>query len=140
MKKVIKSLKDVPINGYLIIAVIALYCLNRFLLKEHTTGWVNYLLRCHFDDTICGTLIVAYSNVFLNVGNRAMIRLIAIVPFCFCVGLIWEFAAPLVRKGTTPDWIDVGCYVLGGILYWGIFMLCSRIDKKQNKKDDVSSE
>ncbi len=120
INKVVKSLKGFPLNGYLIIIIMSLYCLNRFYFKTHSSGWINYILCCHFNDVLCGTLFIAYSNVFLNTRNLAMVRLHSIIPFCFCAGLVWEFIAPIIRPGSVSDWIDVGCYVLGGIIYFSV--------------------
>ena len=80
-KKIKDSLREVPINGWLILSIMIIYCFNRFFLVDHTSGWINYILRCHFNDTLCGTLFVAYSNVFLNTRKKAMERLIIIIPF-----------------------------------------------------------
>lgn len=73
------SLRDEPINGWLIVFTMILYCLNRFYLKDHTSGWLNYVLRCHLNDTLCGTLFVAYSNVFFKRSVFALIDMIMIV-------------------------------------------------------------
>ena len=118
MGKIIKSLKEVSINGYVIVVTAVLYCANRFYFKAHTSGWLNYLLRCHFNDFLCGALFTAYSNVFLNTRKVMLSKLPHILAFCFCAGLVWEFVAPYIRRYSTPDWIDILCYVLGGFVYW----------------------
>lgn len=129
VRKIIESLKEIPLNGYVIIITIILYCLNRFYFKAHTDGWINYILKCHFNDFLCGALFTAYSNVFLNTRKMMLNKLPHILAFCFCAGLVWEFIAPYLRRYSTPDWIDVLCYMLGGFVYW--LLLRSNIGKKR---------
>ena len=130
MKRIIISLKEFPLNGYVIIITMAFYCINRFFLKTHTVGWLNYILRCHFNDFLCGALFTAYSNVFLNTRHALLNKLPHILAYCFCAGLVWEFVAPFVRKDSISDWLDILCYMLGGIAYWLALRLWSRSNSR----------
>ena len=132
LNKVGNSLKAIPLNGWVIVVVAFLYCLNNYYLKQHTEGIVRYLLVCHFNDFLCGSLFVAYSNIFLYIRKLLLQELCHIVLYCFCAGLVWEFVAPFLRKNSTPDWIDIGCYILGGFFYW--LLLNSKIGLKHNKE------
>lgn len=134
MRKISDSLKEIPLNGYLILITTALYCLNRFYFKFHTSGWLNYLLRCHFNDCLCGILFTAYSNVFFNTRKMMLTKLPHILAFCFCAGLVWEFVAPFLRNDSTPDWLDIICYMLGGMVYWLLLQL--HIGKTKRECDD----
>ena len=131
MEKVINSIKNKPVNGYVIAVTAVLYCLNRFYLKSHTSGWINYLLRCHFNDFLCGSLFTAYSNVFLNTRKVMLNKLPHILAYCFFAGLVWEFVAPYVRKDAVSDWIDVLCYVLGGLAYWSVLCISFKTAKRE---------
>ncbi len=133
MRKIRESLKEVPLNGYVIAATAVLYCFNRFFLKSHTSGWINYLLRCHFNDFLCGALFTAYSNVFLQTRKVMLNKLPHILAYCFCAGLVWEFVAPFIRKYSTPDWIDILCYMLGGFVYWLLLRLKIGSSKRENE-------
>jgi len=134
VRRIRDSLNEVPLNGYVIIVTAVLYCLNRFYLKDHTYGWVNYLLKCHFNDFLCGALFTAYSNVFLNLQKKMLNKLPHILAFCFSAGLVWEFVAPFLRKNSTPDWIDILCYMMGGFVYWILLKLT--VGKKKRNKDN----
>ena len=137
MKKVLGSLKEVPFNGVVILVVIALYSLNRFVLKLYVQGWIGYFLRCHFNDFLCGILFIAYSNVFINTRGKMITKPPHILALCFSAGLVWEFIVPLVKRNSTADWLDVLFYMLGGLVYWLLVTLF--VLKKGDKEDDNRS-
>ena len=120
VNRIVDSIKEVPINFILCIVVFILYYANNWFFKGHTSGLLHLLLVCHFNDLLGGIVFVAYANVLLNTRHSMMTKLWHIVLFCLVAGLFWEFVAPFIRKNSTSDWIDVGCYVLGGFLYWVI--------------------
>ena len=123
MKMVLNSLKEVPLNGYVILLAVLLFSLNRFYLIGHSDGFVKYLLRNHFNDFLCGSFFTAYSNIFLNTKRIMLTRLSYILLLCFGAGLVWEFITPLFVKNSTSDWLDILCYMLGGTAYWTVMRL-----------------
>lgn len=118
IKKLRDSIQTCPLNLVLFFVVFALYHLNNYILKSKTSGILNHILTCHFNDFMGGLLFVAYTNVILLTRKNMLSKLPHILLFCLGAGLFWEFATPLFYKDTVSDWIDVGCYILGGFVYW----------------------
>lgn len=131
LNKLKDSIKDVPINFILCIVVLVLYYTNNWFLKGHTSGIIHYLLVCHFNDFLGGVVFIAYTNVLLNTRNAMMKTLWKILLFSFSAGLFWEFVTPLIKKSSISDWIDVGCYVLGGFTYWLVLHIFLQVKKSQ---------
>lgn len=129
IKKLGRSVEICPLNLVLFFVIFFLYHFNDYFLKQHTHGAVQYLCKNHLNDFMGGILFVAYTNLILLTRNQLMYRLWHIVLFCLCVGLFWEFVTPLFHRESVADWIDVCCYVLGGIVYW--LMLRIRIKKRR---------
>lgn len=136
IKSLFKSCKQVPLNIFLVIIIMLFYSLNRFYLKNLFDGWFGYILKCHFNDFLCGILFIAYSNIFLLTRNKSITKLPIIIPYTFSAGLVWEFVAPYLRQDSTSDWIDVGCYILGGITYWIIYHTYIYIKTERMNKND----
>lgn len=107
-------------NPLIVVLTLFLYYCNNHCFKTHSTGIINYVLRCHFNDYLCGMLFVAYSNIVLLTRGYRIERLHHIILFCFIAGLFWEFVTPLFRSDSVGDWIDVVCYILGGLSYCGV--------------------
>ena len=114
------SIKEKPINLVLMVLVICLYLLNNLIFKQQTTGIIQYFMICHFNDLICPMFFLSYSNVLLISINREMTNLKELIIFGFCAGVVWEFFAPLIKASSTPDIVDLICYLLGTTLYWWI--------------------
>lgn len=123
MQKIIRSIKQKPINLILIIIVLFLYFLNNTYLKSYTKGIVQKFLICHFNDLICPLFFISYSNLLLISVNRELKKLKWIIVFGFCSGLIWEYVAPLIKPSSVTDMVDLLFYTLGTFLYWCIVKL-----------------
>ena len=123
-EKLHKSLREFPLNGVICITVIVMYFANNIYFKRHTgDGLLNYILVCHFNDTIGGLLFVSYTNIFLNTRNQMLEGWLGIVLLCLSAGFFWEYVTPLFRRNTTSDIIDVACYAIGGSIYWLILKI-----------------
>ena len=109
-----------PINIILIIIVLALYILNNTYLKHATSGIVQYMLICHFNDLMCPLFLMSYANLLLLTVGRKVVSLKGILFIVIPAGLIWEFFAPFIKPSTTTDLYDLLCYVVGGVLYYFI--------------------
>jgi len=115
----------VPVNGIALVACVALYCLNRFILKEAVGGW---FLRCYFNDILAGVVILAYTNLFFIAVGKAehsFRSLATILPYALLAGLFWEFIAPMFITTSVTDAWDIMAYCAGGSAYW----LIQRITK-----------
>lgn len=102
------------------LATILLYMLNNYVLKKATDGWIRYLLICHFNDFICPLFFLSYVNTVLLTANREITSLPQLLLLCFAAGLCWEFLAPVVKRASVADIMDLVSYLLGSVLYWRI--------------------
>lgn len=128
IKKLLKSLREFPLNGIICITVIVMYFANNLFFKQHSgDGLLNYILVCHFNDTVGGLLFVSYTNILLNTRHQMLERWSVILVFCLSAGVFWEFVTPIFRKNTTSDVIDVICYAIGGSIYWLLAKLVRNI-------------
>ena len=93
------------------------YLLNNLVFKKTTTGILRLFFICYFNDLICPLLFVAYVNLLLNPLKKRLSKIWQIIVLCFLCGLVWEFVAPLLKKGSVTDIFDLFCYCIGGILY-----------------------
>ena len=130
VRKIIESVKEIPLNGILILVCLFLYYANNLFFKSHTSGVLHYILVCHFNDYLAGILFVAYSNLFIYTRKKMLFKVWHIVLYCFLAGIFWEFPAIYYRKNSTPDWIDVLCYILGGFTYWVLLHIYRKLKKK----------
>ena len=109
-----------PINIILIITVLALYFLNNTYFKHATSGIVQHMFICHFNDLICPSFLMSYANLLLLTVGKRVVSLKGILFIIIPAGLIWEFFAPFIKPSTTTDLYDLLCYVIGGVLYYFI--------------------
>lgn len=117
-----------PINIILIVSVLALYYFNNTYLKHATSGIVQRMLICHFNDLMCPLFLMSYANLLLLTIGIKVISLKGILFIVIPAGLIWEFFAPFIKPSTTTDLYDLLCYVIGGGLYYFIvkFVGCKK--------------
>ncbi len=120
MHKVIDSIKKRPINPILMLISVALYFVNNFYIKPNTSGVVHVFFVSFFNDILCPLLFLGYSNMLLITVGKEITKLWMLVLFCFFSGCIWEFVAPLLKKGAITDYCDLNCYVMGAVIYWCI--------------------
>lgn len=123
MKKLIESVRTRPVNLILMVAVLGLYFLNNLVLKEHTTGAVQYFCICFLNDLMCPLFFLGYCNLLLITSGRELKKLPWVMLLCFAASLVWEFFAPVIKPSSTTDLLDLVCYTLGGFLYWCILKL-----------------
>ena len=120
MKKIIESIRKRPVNLILLVAVIIAYLFNNLHLKSHTGGAIRLFFVCYFNDLICPLFFFSYANILLITVNKEITRLWVICLISFCTSCVWEFVAPLMKPSSTTDFLDIVCYVTGGIVYWAI--------------------
>lgn len=118
MKKIIRSIKQKPINLILIVIVLFLYTLNNLFLKKYTQGIIQLFLRCYFNDLICPLFFISYSNLMLISVNKEIKELKHIMLFGFSSGMIWEFVSPIINSRSVTDKLDLLFYIIGAFLYW----------------------
>ncbi len=119
-EKLSASIRKRPLNIILIFGVGALYLINNSYLKVHTTGVLQAFFIGYFNDLICPLFLLSYSNLLLLAVDRELTHLWAICVITVISGCIWEFAAPLVKKTSVTDPMDIVCYIIGAIAYWVI--------------------
>lgn len=97
-----------------------LYLFNNIIFKKITIGIINYFFICYFNDVLAPIWILSYSNILLSENKKEMVKISVILSFTFCCGLIWEFFAPLIKKTSVTDIIDLFAYLFGGLIFWFI--------------------
>jgi hypothetical protein len=120
MKKIRESIKENPKDAILLVLIPVLYFTNNSVIKAHTAGLLHIFFVCYFNDLMAPLFLLSYSNILLWTVNKRCLKLKYIVAFCLTAGFVWEFLAPCFKEGSVTDPLDLLCYVLGGILYWGI--------------------
>lgn len=131
MKKIIlsiiSSVKKKPINIILMILTSIMYLLNNVIFKKITTGDLNLFMVGYFNDLICPLFFLSYCNILLLSIGKEIKKLYWLLLFSFCVGLVWEFVAPLLKKTSITDVLDLICYLIGAFLYWLILKIYQKI-------------
>ncbi len=115
--KITDSLKKIPMHAYILLIIVLLYYINNFFLKQHTSGILNYIFVCHFNDYLGGIIFLTYTNTILYTSGKLIYKLRDIIVYCLCIGIFWEYIAPLLKSSSVTDWKDVLCYIFGGISY-----------------------
>ena len=118
MKAIIKSIKENPLDSFLMPVIAVLYLLNNRFLKYNTSGIVNVFFKCYFNDLMAPCFLLAYTNIFLGAKGKRLKKIEHIIPFCLCAGLIWEFFTPLVKSSSVTDFFDIVSYLTGGTVYF----------------------
>lgn len=138
-----KRKKQLLINLGLMILVIALYCLNSFLIKPSLSegkGFFAYVMENYFNDFLCPLLICALLNVTaLGIKKQLVVFwLVYLVLFAFS-SFMWEYVRPYILLvfnplHKTPHFLlgDILAYFLGYLSYFG-FYICL-YDKRENLK------
>ena len=133
MKKIYQGIKRYPFNLCIVAIVIILYFINNLFLKKYTSGIVQEFFICFFNDLMAPVFLLAYANILAITRNMRIVKLLYIELICLGSGCVWEFLAPVFKKGSVTDVLDLCCYLVGGILYWFIIHVRER---KQKYVDD----
>lgn len=120
MHKIVKSIKQRPLNMVLISVVLVLYILNNNCFKSHTTGMIRYFLVCYFNDLICPLLFFSYANLLLLTVDKEITQLWLTCLIGLCASCFWEFGAPYIKSTAITDPIDIAFYLTGSVIYWCI--------------------
>ena len=108
-------------NVIILLVVTCLYCLNRFWLKKVILlPTIGYILRCHFNDFLAGTAIIAYINLMLSLSKyrgKELNTLPMGIVVSFACGMLWEYLLPVIVPHGVSDFLDVVAYMLGGTVY-----------------------
>lgn len=120
MKKIVCSIKNRPINLWLMLMVAALYLINNCYLKIYAPQAIRWFFICYFNDLICPLLFFGYVNILLLTKGKELSKLKLILLFGLLVSIVWEYGAPILKESSITDIGDIGCYLIGSILYWWI--------------------
>lgn len=133
MKKILISIKNRPINIILIVITLFLYFLNNIFFKKLTSGWLNIFMVGYFNDLICPFFFLSYCNILLISCGKEIRKLIFLLLFSLCAGIVWEFIAPIFKENSVTDIFDLLCYLIGTFFYWLILIISNKItEEKQN--------
>lgn len=117
---IIQSIKYNISDILILLTVSALYQLNNRYIKAATIGTLHEFFVCYFNDLMAPMFMLSYSNILLGTVNRKLMKIRHIVWFCLLIGAVWEFVAPFMKEGAVWDPFDILCYLIGGIIYWGL--------------------
>lgn len=118
MMKILISLKKMPVNGILIMAVSFLYYINNAFFKRLSTGYVHYFMVCYFNDLICPLLLFSYINILLLTMDKKLVSLPLILLSGVASAFVWEFLSPLIKPHSVTDLYDFLCYIVGSTIYY----------------------
>ena len=126
-----KNKKSNMFDASCIMVVALLYLLNALLFKKQTTGCLNDFFICYFDDIICPVLFLPYCNILLRQRDIEIMGFYKVLFWCLIFGLVWEYIGPIINTKSISDPIDLLCYKLGGIIYWGLRKVKSYVENKK---------
>ena len=127
MENLRKSIAENPTDLILLFVTAALYLLNNLILKQNTRGVLREFLICYFNDVIAPIALLAYSNILLGTTGKRLCSIRHILLFCLCAGFVWEFLAPLIKRGSVTDPCDMIAYLFGGSAYWIMLLIGSSV-------------
>lgn len=118
-------------NIILFLFFFLIYLFNRFCQPYSNIKFIDYILRCHFNDFIGGIVFCIYTNMILIFSKRKkpIFNLFILLSYMSIVALIWEFIFPIILSYSTSDPLDVLAYLLGTITY---YLLTKKYYKKTN--------
>lgn len=128
MEKIVRSIKKRPFNLISMVTVSILYVLNNKVVKPNTTGLSHVFFVSFFNDLICPLWFLAYVNLLMITNDKEILELKKLLLICLGAGLVWEFVAPFLKKGSVTDPWDLVCYAIGTIVYW---IILKGVAKKQ---------
>ena len=108
--------------------MIVLYVFNNQFLKLHTDGMAREFFVCYFNDFMCPFFFLSYANLLLITDNKEITSLKWLLLAGVTAGFVWEFAAPLLKKGSVTDSGDMICYIAGTAGYWGVLTFSRRAE------------
>lgn len=79
---------------------------------------LHIFINGYLNDIMCPLFFLPYSNILLISVDRGLFKLWQLMLLAFAAGLVWEFFAPVIKKGSVTDLRDLVCYQLGTIGYW----------------------
>ena len=103
-------------DALVLIGISALYGANVFFLRCSGIPFFT----CYFNDICAGAWFMAYTNLLLRIVKIRMSHLKTVIVYILAWGLVWEYGAPLIRSGSTSDFLDLVCYEIGAVLYWSV--------------------
>ena len=119
-------------NIHVIVTCLLIYSANQMIIKDsNSISIASIFFKNHLNDVACGCLIIAYANYVLNYyknGKYKIISLYSILLFKLGCGIFWEYVTPLIRNGSTSDYLDLFAYLFGGTIYW----LCEKVGHINN--------
>ncbi|MCI8609459.1 MAG: hypothetical protein HFE73_07435 [Firmicutes bacterium] len=117
----VKDWTRIKRDGLILLLGICLYVGGRYVTPKLTILQLQWFMGCYFNDILCGTVFMAYCDVFFTLWGKPLKRLLTIEGILLGCGLIWEGIVPRFLEGSTSDPWDVAAYLCGGLLYW-LFM------------------
>lgn len=116
------------LNILIFLVCFLLYLINEFLFKKYFN---NIFFIGYYNDVLAPILLLSYSNILLYRYNNVLIGTTSFVFILIC-SFIWEFLAPLIKKGSVIDIFDFVAYIVGCTIYNVIFKLNKKIKKANN--------
>lgn len=131
-----ESIIQKPWNIIAFLFCTLLYLLNEYYIKLYSQGILYYISICYLNDVLASVLFLSYTNIILWTNKRELKTLDSIVTVCIGTGVIWEYGARYLKDNSTVDMYDFVAYILGGIVYWHLNRVCSKITSEKGMRTE----
>ena len=130
VRVIMRTRKRNLVNFVLAIAVPILYLSNNYFFKWHTSGFLHYLLVCHFNDFLASLLLLSFSNLLLETVNKEISSFPAVLLLCLLLIGLRIFDAPKLE-------------IYGNLMWSGrsgsgaCFKLCNKVSIISNSIENL---
>ena len=94
-----------------------IYCFNKLILINISSGLVGCFFRCYLNDLVCPLFFLGYCQIlFLWVGYE-LFSYKSCLFLGMSAGIVWEYFAPVINTRAVSDSLDLLCYFIGINIY-----------------------
>ena len=82
-----------------------------------------YWIRFYVNDALCMPIVLSFcllSVRLIKADQKIYLPILPILILTLFYALLFEWLLPQTNPRYTADWIDVGLYTLGGLVFYGV--------------------
>lgn len=98
-------------------AALSVYCLNKFLLINISSGPIRYFFRCYLNDLVCPLFFLGYCQILFIWVEHELSSYKSCLLLGMSAGIVWEYFAPVINSKAVSDPLDLLCYFIGSTIY-----------------------